>query len=166
VLALNVAEVDDGQVAVAARFAWAIPAAFLCLMLPARIGVAYALGTGVAGAVMAAALFVLPLLFTIPWGRAIWARYTWWLLGVQAVLTYLPFVMFGRLWAVGLSGLLGGLLLLTLPALATALFDAYFRDGLNVADHTQLTELAERVGLDGRRVRDFLATEDGGWRST
>jgi 2-hydroxychromene-2-carboxylate isomerase len=109
---------------------------------------------------------VLPLLFTIPWGRAIWARYTWWLLGVQAVLTYLPFVMFGRLWAVGLSGLRGGLLLLTLPALATALFDAYFRDGLNVADHTQLTELAERVRLDGRRVRDFLATEDGGCRST
>jgi predicted DsbA family dithiol-disulfide isomerase len=46
-------------------------------------------------------------------------------------------------------------------ALATALFDAYFRDGVNVADHTQLTELAERVGLDGGRVRDFLATEEG-----
>jgi predicted DsbA family dithiol-disulfide isomerase len=46
--------------------------------------------------------------------------------------------------------------------LATALFDAYFRDGVNVADHTQLTELAERVGLDGGRVRDFLATEEGG----
>ncbi|MFI0453457.1 DsbA family protein [Actinomadura sp. 6N118] len=46
-------------------------------------------------------------------------------------------------------------------ALATALFDAYFRDGVNVADHTQLTELAERVGLDGGRVRDFLATEQG-----
>ncbi|MBF8189771.1 DsbA family oxidoreductase [Nonomuraea sp. K274] len=47
-------------------------------------------------------------------------------------------------------------------ALATALFDAYFRDGVNVADHTRLTELAERVGLDGGRVRDFLATEEGG----
>ncbi|MFL5913562.1 MAG: DsbA family protein [Gaiellaceae bacterium] len=46
-------------------------------------------------------------------------------------------------------------------ALATALFDAYFRDGVNVADHTQLTELAERVGLDGGRVRDFLTTEEG-----
>lgn len=46
-------------------------------------------------------------------------------------------------------------------ALATALFDAYFRDGVNIADHTQLTELAERVGLDGGRVRDFLATEQG-----
>ncbi|MBC6461996.1 DsbA family protein [Actinomadura sp. HBU206391] len=46
-------------------------------------------------------------------------------------------------------------------ALATALFDAYFRDGVNVADHMQLTELAERVGLDGGRVRDFLASEEG-----
>jgi predicted DsbA family dithiol-disulfide isomerase len=45
--------------------------------------------------------------------------------------------------------------------LATALFDAFFRDGVNVADHTQLTELAERVSLDGGRIRDFLATEDG-----
>lgn len=44
-------------------------------------------------------------------------------------------------------------------ALATALFDAYFRDGVNVADHTQLTELAKRVGLDGCSVRDFLASE-------
>lgn len=46
-------------------------------------------------------------------------------------------------------------------ALATALFDAYFRDGVNVADHTQLTELAGRVGLDAGRVRDFLASEEG-----
>ncbi|MEV4173128.1 DsbA family oxidoreductase [Nonomuraea sp. NPDC049709] len=45
--------------------------------------------------------------------------------------------------------------------LATALFDAYFRDGVNVADHTRLTELAERAGLDGDRVRDFLASEEG-----
>ncbi|MFI7704076.1 DsbA family protein [Nonomuraea sp. NPDC049480] len=46
-------------------------------------------------------------------------------------------------------------------ALATALFDAYFRDGVNVADHTQLAEPAERAGLDGGRVRDFLASEEG-----
>lgn len=45
--------------------------------------------------------------------------------------------------------------------LATALFDAYFRDGVNVADHARLTELAEQVGLDGGRVRDFLASEEG-----
>jgi predicted DsbA family dithiol-disulfide isomerase len=47
-------------------------------------------------------------------------------------------------------------------ALATALYDAYFLDGINVADHTQLTELADRIGLDGGRVRKFLTTEEGG----
>jgi predicted DsbA family dithiol-disulfide isomerase len=46
-------------------------------------------------------------------------------------------------------------------ALTTALFDAYFRDGANIADHTQLTELAERVGLDGGRARGFLASKEG-----
>jgi predicted DsbA family dithiol-disulfide isomerase len=46
-------------------------------------------------------------------------------------------------------------------ALATALFDAYFRDGVDIADHARLTELAERVGLDGGRVRDFLAGDAG-----
>lgn len=46
-------------------------------------------------------------------------------------------------------------------ALATALFDAYFRDGVNIADHTRLIDLAERVGLAGGRVRDFLASEEG-----
>ncbi|MGI5151844.1 DsbA family oxidoreductase [Plantactinospora sp. CA-294935] len=46
-------------------------------------------------------------------------------------------------------------------ALTTALFDAYFRDGVNIADHTQLTELAEQVGLDGGRVRDCLTSEEG-----
>jgi predicted DsbA family dithiol-disulfide isomerase len=46
-------------------------------------------------------------------------------------------------------------------ALATALFDAYFRDGVNIADHIQLTELAERIGLDGSRVSGFLASEEG-----
>jgi len=46
-------------------------------------------------------------------------------------------------------------------ALATALYDGYFRDGLNVADHAQLTSLAERVGMAGRRVREFLAGDEG-----
>jgi predicted DsbA family dithiol-disulfide isomerase len=46
-------------------------------------------------------------------------------------------------------------------ALATALFDAYFRDGVNIADHARLTELAERVGLDGGRVRAFLPSGEG-----
>jgi predicted DsbA family dithiol-disulfide isomerase len=46
-------------------------------------------------------------------------------------------------------------------AVALALFDAYFRDGVNIADHARLTELAERAGMDGGRVRDFLASDEG-----
>lgn len=49
----------------------------------------------------------------------------------------------------------------TQAPLATALYDAQWRDGGNVADHTQLARLAERVGLDGGRVRGFLASEEG-----
>jgi predicted DsbA family dithiol-disulfide isomerase len=44
-------------------------------------------------------------------------------------------------------------------ALATALYDAFFRDGVNIADHTQLTELAEQVGVTG--TREFLASGKG-----
>lgn len=47
-------------------------------------------------------------------------------------------------------------------ALATALFDSYHRDGGNIADHTQLAGLAEQVGLDGGRARQFLASAEGG----
>lgn len=46
-------------------------------------------------------------------------------------------------------------------ALATALYEAHFRDGGNIADHTRLTGLAERVGLDGGRVKSFLASDEG-----
>ena len=97
------------------RYAWAFATAFLCLLLPARVGVAVSLGNGVAGAAVTVALFVLPLLYTVPRGRVWWDRYPGRLLTVQAVLTYVPFVMFGQTWAVGLSGLLAGLLLLTVP---------------------------------------------------
>lgn len=96
--------------------AWWIPMAFLCLLVPARTGVAVDAGTGAAGAGMAIALFALPLLYTVPRGRAVWNRRPRALLTVQAVLTYLPFVMFGQRWIVGLSGLLAGLLLLTVRA--------------------------------------------------
>ncbi len=46
-------------------------------------------------------------------------------------------------------------------ALAEALYDAHFRDGVNVADHAALAGLAERVGMDGGRVKGFLASEEG-----
>ncbi len=76
--------------ALAPRFAWTFAAPFLCLVLPARL--AYAgYSAGPAGVAVAAALFVLPLLYTVPRGRVVWARHRGWMLAAQAVLTYLPF---------------------------------------------------------------------------
>ncbi|MEU1185453.1 DsbA family oxidoreductase [Streptomyces sp. NPDC005820] len=46
-------------------------------------------------------------------------------------------------------------------ALANAVYDAHFRDGANIADHTELVALAESAGLDGDRVRSFLASDEG-----
>ena len=46
-------------------------------------------------------------------------------------------------------------------ALATALYEAHFRDGVNVADHAELAGLAGRIGLDGRRVKGFLVSDEG-----
>ncbi len=104
--------------AVEPRGAGPYAAAFLCLVLPARLASA-ALPGGPAGAALAAALFVLPLLYTVPRGRAVWARHRNWLLAGQTVLTFLPFAVLGPDWAALFSGLLGGLLLLTVPAPAS-----------------------------------------------
>ena len=46
-------------------------------------------------------------------------------------------------------------------ALATALYEAHFRDGVNVADHAELAGLAGRIGLDSGRVKGFLASDEG-----
>lgn len=43
-------------------------------------------------------------------------RWRWWHLLVQAVLTYVPFAVFGSGWVGGMSGLLAGLVLLTVAA--------------------------------------------------
>jgi two-component system sensor histidine kinase DesK len=59
-----------------------------------------------------AALFVLPLLYAVPSGRSVWQRHPRWLLAIQGMLTYVPFALFGSEWVAGMSGLLGGLLLL------------------------------------------------------
>lgn len=45
--------------------------------------------------------------------------------------------------------------------LATALYDAHFRDGKNIADHDELAEVAGHVGLDPSDVTRFLATTEG-----
>jgi two-component system, NarL family, sensor histidine kinase DesK len=49
---------DDGaRVVSPRRLAWAIPLAFLCLLLPARAGVAVGYGYGATGAGVVVALF-------------------------------------------------------------------------------------------------------------
>jgi two-component system sensor histidine kinase DesK len=90
--------------------------AFLLLLVPARTGIALFYDNGAAGAIMAVTLFVLPVLYTLPRCRPWWDRHRWWLLAAQTVLTAVPFLVFGRTWVVGLSGLLGGLLLLVVRA--------------------------------------------------
>lgn len=42
---------------------------------------------------------------------------------------------------------------------ATALFDAQFRDGINVADGTQLGDVAARAGVERDRVNGYLASD-------
>ena len=46
-------------------------------------------------------------------------------------------------------------------ALARFLYEAHFRDGKNVADHEELAVLAGWTGLDGGRVKRFLASDEG-----
>jgi two-component system sensor histidine kinase DesK len=65
------------------------------------------------------ALFALPAWFASGVARTQWSRLRWWLLGAQAVLTYLPFALFGNGWVGGISGLLAGLVLLTVSAPAS-----------------------------------------------
>jgi two-component system sensor histidine kinase DesK len=64
------------------------------------------------------ALYALPLWYASGRGRRPWDRHPWLLLAVQAVLTYVPFVVFGTHWVGGISGLLAGLALLLLPGRA------------------------------------------------
>ena len=165
---------DDRRSALTPGLAWAIPAIFLGLLLPARASVALDYGNGAAGALIAVALFVLPLMYTVPWGRAVWNRHRWSLLAVQAVLTYLPFVMFGKTWVVGLSGLLGGLVLLAVRAplswllfvailavegvLRIGLYGAYPGDGLQYHSWVFVVPIDMGLPLFGLvRLSDLVA---------
>ncbi len=65
------------------------------------------------------ALFALPAWFASGFARDHWTRWRWWWLGVQAVLTYVPFAIFGNVWVGGMSGLLAGLVLLTVSSPAS-----------------------------------------------
>jgi two-component system, NarL family, sensor histidine kinase DesK len=132
-------EADPAALGLAAsRRANAIVVAVLCLLLVAKI--ADGVGSGGPGQVpFVAALFVLPLLYVIPATRHWWTAHRFWLLGAQAVLTYVPVAVFGSSWVLGLSGLLAGLVLLAVAAPASwLLFGA-----LTAA------EVAARIGLVG-----------------
>ena len=61
------------------------------------------------------ALYVLPGWYASGRLRGPWERHAGALLAVQAVLTYVPFAIFGSHWVGGVSGLLAGLVLLLLP---------------------------------------------------
>ncbi|WP_163510531.1 sensor histidine kinase [Fodinicola acaciae] len=106
---------DSERLTPAYRLVQVLPVAFLGLTLLTRLGNAiYWSGPG--GGAVLAALFVLPLLYAVPLGRAFWARHAGWLLAVQAMLTYAPLAVFGQRWINAAAGLLAGLLLLTVRA--------------------------------------------------
>ncbi|TDP96517.1 two-component system sensor histidine kinase DesK [Labedaea rhizosphaerae] len=62
------------------------------------------------------AVFVLPLWYAGGWARGPWRRVPLALLAAQAVVTYVPFAVFGNQWVGGASGLLMGMVLLVLPS--------------------------------------------------
>lgn len=114
----------DGREDLAPRLAAVFPVAFLGLTLLTRFGNAV-YWSGPAGGAVLAALFVLPLLYAIPPARTAWTRSRGRLLALQAFLTYAPLVVFGQHWVNAGSGLLAGLLLLTLrPPRSWLLFAA------------------------------------------
>jgi two-component system sensor histidine kinase DesK len=105
-----------------ARGARAVVVGFLGALLAGR-AVDAVDHVGFAYLVFVVALFVLPIWFASGLARTLWTRLRWWLLGAQAVLTYVPFALFGNGWVGGISGLLAGLVLLTVSAPASwALF--------------------------------------------
>ncbi len=106
------------QGAAASRRASAVVVAFLGLLLVAKTAGAVD-SSGPDSVPFVVALFVLPLLYVVPATRHWWTARRWWLLGAQAVLTYLPFIVFGSSWVAGVSGLLAGLVLLTVAAPAS-----------------------------------------------
>lgn len=90
----------------------------LCLLTVSEA--AYGATSGGLGEVpVVAALAVLPLLYMVPAARQPWLRHRYPLLGLQAALTYMPFALFGAHWALGPSGWLAGLVLLTVPSPAS-----------------------------------------------
>jgi two-component system, NarL family, sensor histidine kinase DesK len=85
------------------------------------------------------ALFVLPLLFVFPGSRSLLMRRRGLVLAAQAVLTWMPFALFGGRWQVGVGGLLAGLALLTVSGWVSWL----------AAGALLVADVAVRAGLVG-----------------
>jgi len=96
----------------AVRRATALVIVVLGLVAVSEAGYGAASG-GLGEVPVVAALVVLPLLYVIPATRPLWRRHRYLLLGLQAVLTYAPFALFGLNWTP--SGWLAGLVLVTVP---------------------------------------------------
>src|SRR5579863_7688871 len=102
----------------APRGAVALPAAAMGLLLAVKVS--WCLYAGGASQVpFVVALFVLPACCACPSGRRCLSRYRWPVLAGQALLTWVPFALFGGRWIVGLGGLLAGLGLLMLSGRAS-----------------------------------------------
>lgn len=88
-------------------------------------------------------LFVLPLLYAFGRSRGFLTRYRWHALAAQAVLTWVPFAVFGSQWQVGIGGLLAALVLLNVPG----------RKSWLLAAGCLATEVAVRMAVTGLPVK-------------
>lgn len=123
------------------RWASALAAAVICLLL-VRDG-AYAIDSVFGGRdaelPFVVAVFVMPVLLAFRTSRLMLVRFRWPALLVQTLLTWVPFVLFGRQWQPGVGGLLAGLVLLTMSGLT-----AWLLAGALLA-----ADLAVRAGVVG-----------------
>jgi hypothetical protein len=115
----GVAEPGDPAV----RRVTALVVVVLCLLAVSDVGYGASDG-GLGEALTAMAMVALPLLYVVPATRPWWLRHRYPLLAVQAVLTCVPFALFGGNWVPGPSGWLAGLVLLTVPSPASWLVSA------------------------------------------
>jgi two-component system, NarL family, sensor histidine kinase DesK len=106
----------------AVRRATTLVAVVLCLLALSDAG--YGATHGPGEAAMVVAMVILPLLYVVPATRPWWLRHRYLLLAAQAVLTCVPFALFGANWIPGPSGWLAGLVLLTVPPPASWLVSA------------------------------------------
>jgi two-component system, NarL family, sensor histidine kinase DesK len=99
----------------ASRQTRAITVAIFAALLVARLADALSTSQPAGQAAFVVALFILPFLYTVPAARRLIERYRWPVLAGQAVLSFVPYAVFGAQWTQGVTGLLAALVLLMLP---------------------------------------------------